>query len=446
MQLVAKLLALTLWWGGAEAARAADESPDPGAPAAAAESFAIHGQLSYVEQETDAFRAPYRGPNSLSPSKGAETVDATLALGGRLWRGAEGWVTPEIDQGFGLDDTLGLAGFPSGKAYKLGSKAPYFRLPRAFVRQSLATGTDGEAVEGSAGQLAGWRGTDRWVFTLGKFAVTDVFDTNRYAHDPGVDFFNWAAVDSGAFDYAADAWGYTDGAAAERYLGSWTWRAGVFDLSDVPNSATLEHGLHEFQMILEIEKRYRLFGQTARILVTGYETRGRMALLADAIALGEASGTSPNPALVRRYRSRFGGVLNLEQPLTPTLGLFARVGKAQGNVEAYEFADIDRSTAVGVSLNGAAWHQPLDTLGLAAIDNGIAAIREQYLNDGGLGILVGDGRLPHPGAEQIVETYYSRAVFSQAFVTLDYQWVRNPAYNRDRGPVALVALRVHAAF
>jgi len=411
------------------------------------ERFAVHGQMTYVEQETNDFNAPYRGPNSLSPSRGAETVDATLFLGARPWRGAEFWVTPEIDQGFGLDNTLGVAAFPSGAAYKVGANQPYFRVPRAFLRQTIGTG-GGEPVriEGAPNQLGGSRSPDRWVLTVGKFAVTDVFDTNQYAHDPRVDFLNWAAVDTGTFDYAADSWGYTVGAAAERYLGSWTYRAGIFDLSDVPNSESLEHGFHEFQMDAEIEKRYRWFGQTGRVLLTVFDSRGRMGLYDEAIALAEATGTTPSTADVRQYRGRLGASLSLEQPLTDDMGVFARIGKAQGDVEVYEFTDIDRSLAIGTSIKGGAWHRPNDVIGVAAIDSAISTSFEQYLNLGGLGILVGDGKLPHPGAEQIVETYYSAAAPSWAHVSLDYQWVKNPAYNTDRGPVSIIAVRVHALF
>lgn len=101
---------------------------------------------------------------------------------------------------------------------------------------------------------------------------------------------------------------------------------------------------------------------------------------------------------------------------------------------------------IGGSLKGAAWRRPDDTVGLVALDEGISAEREQFLNLGGLGILVGDGRLPHPGAEQILETYYNARVWSAAHLTLDYQWVKNPAYNSDRGPVSVIAVRVHAEF
>jgi high affinity Mn2+ porin len=411
------------------------------------ERFAIHGQATYVVQATDDFASPYSGRQSLSPHTNNETVDVSLFLGARLWRGAEAWVQPEIDQGFGLDGTLGVAGFPSGEAYKVGANHPYYRTPRCFMRQTVDTGSgDTVSVEGVANQFAGSHTPDRWVFTVGKFAVTDIFDTNQYAHDPRMDFLNWAAVDAGTFDYAADSWGYTVGAAGERYLDSWTYRAGVFDLSEVPNSEVLEHGLHEFQIVTEIEKRYRLFGQTGRLLVTGFDSRGRMGLLDQANALAELTGTTPNTADVRQYRGRLGASLDLEQPITADLGVFARAGKDQGNVEPYEFTDIDRTVAVGVSMKGSRWHRPNDTIGIAAIDNGISGEREEYLNLGGLGILCGDGMLPHPGAEQILESYYSYSPVSWGQISLDYQWVKDPCYNTDRGPASIGAVRVHAEF
>jgi high affinity Mn2+ porin len=440
------VLAVGLLYGHAPSAWAAPQTEESAAQPVADERFAVHGQVTYVEQETNGFAAPYRGPNSLSPNSGRETFDATLYLGARLWSGAEAWIDPEIDQGFGLDDTLGVAGFPSGEAYKVGKNQPYLRLPRAFVRQTLDEGDQRETVDGSANQMLGSRSLDRWVFTVGKFGVTDVFDTNQYAHDPRGDFFNWSAVDAGSFDYAADAWGFTVGAAAERYIGSWTLRAGIFDLSDVPNSPHLDPGLHEFQIDAELEKRYQLFGQGGRLLATVFDSRGRMGLLDDAVRLAAQTGSVPDPAQVREYRGRLGVSMNLEQPISADFGVFGRIGKAAGNVETYEFTDIDRSVEVGASLKGLRWHRPDDTVGIAAIDNGISATRERYLNAGGLGLLVGDGRLPHPGAEQIAEAYYSLAVSSQAYVSLDYQWVKNPGYNADRGPVSIVAVRLHAQF
>jgi high affinity Mn2+ porin len=414
------------------------------AQAASDETFAVHGQFTYIEQETTGFNAPYRGTNSLSPNTGAETADATLYLGAKPWQGAEVWINAELDQGFGLDDTLGAAGFPSGEAYKVGKDQPYLRLQRAFLRQTIDLAGAEQSVEPAANQLGGTRSENRVVLWAGKFSVVDVFDNNQYAHDPRADFFNWTAIDAGTFDYAADAWGYTAGAAAEWYLNSWTIRGGLFDLSDVPNSPHLDPGFHEFQTDLELEHRHEIGGRPGRLAVTVFRSRARMGLLDQAVELAQETATPVSIAAVRSYRSRAGVSLSLEQQITPQLGAFARAGKAGGNVEVYEFTDVDRTLAAGLSLQGSGWHRGEDTIGLAAMDNGISAARENYLNAGGLGILIGDGKLPHPGPEQIIETYYSAAVWKAVHVSLDYQWINHPAYNRDRGPVSVVAVRLHA--
>ena len=188
------------------------------------------------------------------------------------------------------------------------------------------------------------------MFTVGKFAVTDVFDASQYSHDPRADFFNWSVIDAGTFDYAADAWGLTAGAAAERHRGAWTLRAGVFDLSDVPNSEHLEPAGHEFQIIAEAEKRHELRGEPGKVLLTYFLTRGRMALLDDALRLAATTGGPVDVSAVRRYRSRIGISFVVDQQVASDVGLFARGGKAQGNVETYEFTDIDRTLAIKPNL------------------------------------------------------------------------------------------------
>jgi high affinity Mn2+ porin len=414
------------------------------AAAAEDESFAVHGQFTYIEQDTNGFNAPYRGANSLSPNKGAQTSDATLYLGARPWSGAEAWINGELEQGFGLDDTLGVAGFPSGEAYKVGKNQPYFRLQRAFIRQTFDVGGGPKEVEAAANQLGGTHSEDRVVLWLGKFSVVDVFDTNDYAHDARADFLNWTALDTGTFDYAADAWGYTAGAAVEWYRHAWVWRAGLFDLSDVPNSVHLDPGFHEFQTDLELEHRHQFGDRSGRVLVTLFRNRARMGLLDQAVQVSQDSAMPVDIAALRSYRSRSGASLSLEQQISSQLGAFVRAGKAGGNVEAYEFTDVDRTLALGLSLQGSSWRRSDDVVGLVAIRNGISAARENYLNAGGLGILIGDGKLPHAGPEQIVETYYSAAVWKFLHVSFDYQWIGHPAYNRDRGPVSVVAVRLHA--
>lgn len=438
------LLILALVAAATAAASGAEDVPS-GEPSDsdAGERFAVHAQATYVEQETSDFRAPYSGANSLTPDRGRETIDATLYLGVRPWAGAQAWINPEMDQGSGLDDTLGVAGFPSAEAYKIGRNQPYLRLQRLFLRQTLECGGARQTLAPAANELGGTHTADRWVLTVGKFSVTDIFDVNQYAHDPRADFLNWTAVDAGSFDYAADTWGYTVGAAAERYRGDWTVRAGLFDLSKIPNNQRLATGLSEFQVDFEVERRFQLMTRPGKLMLTVFDSYGRMGLLDAANALAQTTGTVPDTARVRDWRSRPGASLNLEQSLGEDLGLFARIGKAAGNVEAYEFTDVDRTASGGLSLKGGSWRRADDTLGVAAIMNGISGAREAYLNAGGLGILVGDGRLPHPGPEAILETYYSLGMGRAVHLTFDYQFIEHPAYNRDRGPASIFALRVH---
>jgi high affinity Mn2+ porin len=407
----------------------------------------FHGQFTFLEQAYPAFRSPYQGPNSLpGGGQGRETSDGSLFAGVRLWKGAEVWINPEIDQGFGLANTLGVAGFTSGEAYKIGQAYPYARLPRAFIRQTIDLGGATEKVEAGTAQFAGSQTANRLVLTIGKLSVVDIFDTNKYAHDPRTDFLNWAIVDTGTFDYAADAWGYTYGAAAEWYQGDWAVRAGVFDLSIVPNSADLDPTFKQFQSVGEIERRYTLWNHPGEIHVTGFLTRGRMGTFADAIALAAITGGPADIAAVRRYQSRAGVSMNIEQEIMSDLGAFMRAGWADGTKEPYEFTDIDRTVAGGVSIAGKRWDRPDDTIGIAGVLNHIAPVHQAFFNAGGLGILIGDGQLPHPGYEEIVEAYYSYALTASMRVSLDYQFVANPGYNTDRGPVNVFAGRLHWQF
>jgi high affinity Mn2+ porin len=427
-----------------------DNNPAPsGLPVSAMDPDLVNfrAQTTLLWQGYQPFRSPYQGPNSLpGVGEGRETWDATLYAGLRLWKGAELWINPELDQGFGIGNTLGVAGFTSGEAYKVGSLYPYAQVPRAFIRQTVDLGGDTQKVEAGINQFAASQTANRLVITVGKFAVTDVFDANKYAHDPRNDFMNWALIDTATFDYAANAWGYTYGAAAEWYQGNWTLRGGLFDLSIVPNSTDLDPSFGQFQWVGEIERRYDLWGHPGKLAVTGFLSRGRMGGFADAIALAEVTGGPADIAAVRQYQSRGGLSLNLEQEITPELGVFARAGAADGNIEPYEFTDVDRTAALGLSLSGKQWGRPDDTVGLAGVVNGISKVHEEFLNAGGLGILVGDGMLPHPGPEGIVESYYSYALSASTHLTADYQFIANPAYNEDRGPVSVFSARLHYQF
>ena len=416
---------------------AASESP---------ETWAVHGQVTNVTQRHPRFKSRYSGENSLDANgRTEETTDVTLYAGVRLWRGAELWINPEVDQGFGLSNTVGMAGFASGEAYKVGANKPYLRLPRAFIRQVIPMGGAEQKVEAGANQLGGTRAADNLTVTIGKFSVGDIFDINRYAHDPRSDFLNWSIIDAGAFDYAADAWGFTYGAALEWIQSSWTLRGGIFQLSKIPNGKVTGVDFSRYMLVAELERRYQWQDHPGKVKLLGFVNRSQMARYADAVQLARQTGDVPDVSLVRRTASRPGVSINIEQELTSDLGGFVRASINDGSKEAYEFTEINKSLAIGLALKGTLWSRPTDTFGVAAVVNGLSGAAREYFKAGGIGILIGDGQLTY-GAERIFETYYSVRLNPRLSLALDYQRANNPAYNQDRGPVSIYGIRVHAEF
>ena len=428
---------------------------DPKAPSLInPDDISIHGQMTATIQGYPAISSLYQGQNSL-PHGGEtrEVADATLYAGFRLWGGAELWIDPEIDQGFGIGDTHGLAGYANGESYKLGSATPYARFQRYFVRQTINLGGESEKVEADTNQFAGTQTSDRLVLTAGKFSIVDIFDTNKFANAPRSDFLNWTLINAGTFDYAGDAWGYTYGAAAEWYTGRWTLRGGVFDLSATPagGDSPLAYGLDptfkQLEYVAEVEERHDLWGQPGKVKVTGFVSVGRAGLFQDANALALLTGQPADITLVRdHYNAKPGVSLNVEQQVTKDLGVFMRAGWADGTVEPWDFTDVDASVQMGVSIAGTQWGRPDDRIGIAGVINSIEGVHQEFFNLGGLGILIGDGKLTNPGVERLIEAYYSYAFNASTKLSVDYQFIDNPAYNTDRGPVNTFAGRFHWQF
>jgi high affinity Mn2+ porin len=259
------------------------------------EILSLHGQSTFVYQGYPTFRSPYQGPNSLPGVGNArETFDISLFAGVRLWKGAEFWIDPEIDQGHGLADTHGVAGFLSGESYKLGFDYPYARANRYFIRQTIDLGGSTQKVDADVNLFAQSYTENRLILTVGKFYTMDIFDTNKYANNPKSDFLNWSIINAGTFDFASDAWSTSYGAAAEWYQSIFAFRAGVFDMSQTPagggNSAPgfeLDSTFSQQEFIAEIEERHLLWGQPGKLKVTGFVIHGRMGDFADAIALSQ---------------------------------------------------------------------------------------------------------------------------------------------------------------
>lgn len=417
--------------------------------APAAEDWNAHVQSTYIWQHKPALTAPYGGPFSLS--SGAEntyTFSLTGAFGKRLWQGGEFYLDPEVAQGVPLSNLTGMAGFYNGEITRASGANPILYRVRMFLRQTWGLGGEGQSVSSGINQLAGIQDDERVVLTAGFFPPLDIFDANRYSHDPRTQFLSWCNMAHCAFDYAADARGNTWGAALEYYRGDWVWRAGQFMQPLLANQLALDwkYFSHHGQN-LEIEHAHQFAGQPGKLRLLMMRNTALMGSYADALAdpavMAAASATGqPATGMVRREGVKYGVGLNLEQAVTPDWGVFARTFWQDGRFETYAFTEAHRSFSLGASVQGTKWGRAADTVGVALMRNALSGIYRQYLAAGGLGYFIGDGRLNYAD-EQIAEAYYSLKVLKDTWLTADYQFMRNPAYNADRGPVSFAGVRLH---
>jgi high affinity Mn2+ porin len=427
-------------WADAASAKLKPALPD-------SDVWNAHAQTTYLPQAYPAFRSPYAGTNSL-PGNGQvqATWTTTAFLGVRLWEGGEFYFNPELAQGFGLNGTLGLAGFPNGEAQKAGAPFATIRPQRYFIRQTFGLGGEQEDVPDGVNQLAGKRDIDRLTLIVGRFAVGDFFDGNSYAKDPRVDFMNWAMWASGAYDFPADLPGYTRGAIVELNRKDWAVRAGAFQVPSAPNSDVLT--FKTGGTVVEFEERHTIFDHPGKLRLGTFANRGNTGNYREALAIEAADPTLDINSVmdsIRHNNLKYGFYANLEQEIAKDVGLFARASWNDGQNEILSFTDIDRSLSGGLSIKGSYWGRPSDTIGIGGAINGLSAGHRDFLAAGGLGLLIGDGRLNY-SPEQIIEAYYSWRLNPSSALTFDYQLITNPAYNADRGPVSIFSGRLHAEF
>ena len=404
----------------------------------------FHLQSTVSGQGYPAFPAQYSGANSLTPgAQIKDTVSGDFMGGVRLWQGAKVFGDIVVWQGYGLSNTLGMAGFPNGEAFRIGKTPPDAYLCRAYLRQTIGLGGEKEATEDAPDDLRGSRDMRRLTFTIGHLSAKDLFDGNAYANDPRTQFMNWSLYANDAWDYPANTLGFTNGAAAEMNTRNWSERLGIFMVSKFANGLRMDWNLsHAWSSVAEVERRYSHHGHPGSTRLLVYDARAHM---------GNYQDTLDNPNLdefiyfTAAYRYKYGFGLNMDQELRSDLGAFLRLGWSDGKNQTYEFTDVDRTGTAGISLRGSRWRRTNDTVGLAIVVNGITTAHQEYLAAGGLGITIGDGALDYR-SERVLESYYNWQIAKHYHLTLDYQFAQNPGYNHVRGPVDLVALRFHTEY
>ncbi|MFM2084783.1 MAG: hypothetical protein RLY95_1601 [Pseudomonadota bacterium] len=414
------------------------------------EAWNAHVQTTFIRQNKAAFSAPYAGQNSLSSSRAqAYSLTATAFMGLRLAGSAnsstEFYFNPEAAQGIPFSNLLGLGGLTNSEQQKGSGDAVSIYRARAFVRQTWGRGGEREAVASGQNQLAGSRDAERTVLTVGNIAVGDIFDQNSYAHDARTQFMNWAFYTHGAYDFASDARGYTWGATLEYIQPTWALRAGRFLEPRQSNNLPLNWNIFKsYGDQMEYERSYAVGEQTGKWRALVFRNVAIMGNYTDALNQAASLNTIPSFNTSRRNQTKVGAGLSVEQTLGKSAGFFARVAAHDGKSEDYSFAQVDRSASAGVVFAGQRWNRPDDKLGVALAVHGLSSGHRTYLAAGGSDFTLGDSQLNYK-PEAITETYYLWTLGRQQ-LSVNAQFIKNPAYNADRGPVRVVGVRWHTEF
>ncbi|HEY1808926.1 MAG TPA: carbohydrate porin [Acidobacteriaceae bacterium] len=414
----------------------------------------ISGQANVIFQGKPGFHSPYQGPNSLdNASEYKASLVETLFLGWQPHRSlrynTDLLLDLESAGGRGIGQALGLAGFTNLDVVRnptLGS-TPY--LARGGIHQTIGLTSHMVDADRSAFALAPQVPARRFEFRLGKMSLPDVFDQNEVASDSHLQFMNWTIDDNGAWDYAADTRGYTVGGTLEYDDHAWSARYGLFAMPTVANGLDLDWAFSRAHaQNWEFELRHSFVpGRKGTTHILAYVNTAHMGNYREAVQHYHA-GLTPRPDIVSTERfgtNKYGFGWNNEQEITANFRIASRFGWNDDHEESFAYTEVAQTALAAADYYGTRWHRPADKLGVAFVSNAIKKDHQNYLKDGGVGFLLGDGTLRY-GRENIVESYYTWHAWRGLFFALDGQHVDNPGYNRDRGPVWVGAVRGHIDF
>jgi len=412
------------------------------------ENWNLYYQATSIGETHGTFNAPYSGPLSLEDYRENDvSLTTTLFFDARLAPNLELVFDPEIAGGRGFSGVNGLANPPNGELPRVASATPKPYIARLFLSYDFGFGAEKEHFESDENQLAGDRPMVRYTVTVGRFSLTDFFDNNNYTHDPRSQFMAWALMYNGAWDYPADTRGYTWGWVHEFHTRNWSWRYASAAEPKTANGGRFDRRLFvDRGDVLEQERRYTLGRHLGTVHVLEYANHTYSGSYADAIRLGEATGTTPDITAVRHYGTlKYGAGISADQEISGDIGGFMRLGSNDGKTQDFAFTAIDRLASGGISVKGARWKRKDDVAATSFTASGISGVHAVYLARGGLDFLIGDGRLNY-APEYVWESYYSARLFPGFFATVDVQHDTNLAYNHDRGPVWIASLRLHMEY
>lgn len=410
----------------------------------------IGAQYTFVLQNQSSLHSPYAGPLSLKSGGDTQpTHTIGFYFGWALTNWAQFYFDTEKFMGAGVSNATGLGGLTNGDVVREGASSlpKRFYIARTYLRFMLPLGPALTRAEAAQDQIAGTEAATRLELKAGRLAVNDDFDKNRYAGATRTEFMNWSLWDNTAWDYAADTRGYTDGFMVAYISPLWSLKYGMYRMPVQANGQELEASLARAQGDnLELTLAPPEASTIVRLLA--FRNTARMGDYREALALAAATGARPSiVADDREGRKKYGFGVNAEQPLADdgASGVFARVGWNDARTEDFAFTEVDRVASAGAELSGVHWRRADDVAGAAVAVEGLSGPHRDYLAAGGLGFLLGDGRLTY-AHEEILEAYYRLQLpwkWARVQLSPDFQFIRNPGFNADRGPVSFWGLRFH---
>jgi high affinity Mn2+ porin len=406
----------------------------------------IHAQATVINQFKPGFSAPYSGDNSLSNEKESETsITATLYLGVRLWKGASIYFNPEIAGGSGLSGALGIGDATNGETFRVGDPAPKIYPARFYIQQLFALGKEKTYQPSDINQLGMFVPARYLSLTIGKVGIADFFDDNTYSHDPRKEFMAWSFMDFGAWDYPANTRGYTPSAILELISPGHEIRYAISLLPLNANGNDMDWNLkRSASHNVEYVHNHQIGKWKGAVHLLAFFNTTHMGNYRQSIN-GLLPDSVPDILVTRAYgRSKYGFGISAEQALNKAIGIFFRASWNDGNNETWAFTEIDHSISAGMSWKGQSWKRPDDHIGLGYVASGLSKPHRDYLQAGGKGFILGDGKLRY-GWEHLIELYYSAALVKEhLFLSGAYQFLLNPGYNKDRsGPVHIFSIRLH---
>jgi hypothetical protein len=417
----------------------------------------IHGQTTYINQRYKNFNSSYSGQNSLKAQNSMSySWSGTLFMGARIAPDTDIYFNPEVVSGVPFSGLVGLGGFPNGEGNKASGTQAKFYSARAFARHTINQEGEKVVLEDQANQITQTVSSNRVVLTGGQFSTLDIFDDSRYAKDPRIQFMNWGNMTYLAYDYAADARGYSWGLAGEWYLDNWVMRASRMLAPKSPNGRDLNWQIfNAYGDQVEVERQHNIADLPGKVSVLAYRNKMILARFEDATNYidqnpGARQGTQAINNVRNSNQIKTGIGIHGEQALTKDLGIYGRAFTSDGKTETMSFTEADNSISVGMGMNGTSWQRPSDSVGISMMQNGLSSYRRGYLQAGGVSYFIGDYASPSQtisySPERIGEIYYNATVIKNVLAGVNFQHIINPAYNSARGPVNILSFRVHAEF